>query len=75
MLSVYFQIDTKLTPLREPGLVRVFNKILLEHGVYQPGDGVEQSVSALKEKEGAAGDEGDSEAAEKGGNKVAGKKD
>ena len=56
MLSVYFQIDTKLTPLREPGLMRVFNKIMLDSGVYKSEPGIVDNVSALKEVSAESGD-------------------
>eukprot|EP00949_MAST-11_sp_MAST-11-sp1_P000116 g116.t1 len=34
LLTVFFLIDTKKTPLREFGLMKVFNKLMVEHEVY-----------------------------------------
>jgi len=38
LLSVYFQIDTKKTPLREKALMALFDVLLKKHGVYTKFD-------------------------------------
>ena len=38
LLSVFFQIDTKTTPLRERGLMDVFNKMMADAGVFEKDD-------------------------------------
>ena len=47
MLSVYFQIDSKKTSFREKELVETFTKLLVDGGVYEGGENLDQFTSKM----------------------------
>ena len=62
LLSVYFQIDTKKTILREKGLMQVFTKMFGSRGIYGEDFSLEEEfpeLAAAAAKLAAAGDGGD----------------